>query len=67
MLVQRRWRWANIETALGQILAFAGSLITFCRVYWTSNFFINSVFHHLELEIALAIPAPNDEKHQELI
>ena len=24
MLVQRRWRWANIETALGQILAFAG-------------------------------------------
>ena len=23
MLVQRRWRWANIETALGQILAFA--------------------------------------------
>ena len=24
MLVQRRWRWANIETALGQMLAFAG-------------------------------------------
>ena len=24
MLVQHRWRWANIETALGQILAFAG-------------------------------------------
>ena len=24
MLVQRRWRWANSETALGQILAFAG-------------------------------------------
>ena len=24
MLVQRRWRWANIETVLGQILAFAG-------------------------------------------
>ena len=24
MLIQRRWRWANIETALGQILAFAG-------------------------------------------
>ena len=24
MLVQRHWRWANIETALGQILAFAG-------------------------------------------
>ena len=24
MLVQRRWQWANIETALGQILAFAG-------------------------------------------
>ena len=23
MLVQRRWRWANIETALGRILAFA--------------------------------------------
>ena len=23
MLVQRRWRWANIETASGQILAFA--------------------------------------------
>ena len=22
--VQRRWWWANIETALGQILAFAG-------------------------------------------
>ena len=25
MLVQRRWRWANIETALAQMLAFAGS------------------------------------------
>ena len=25
MLAQRRWRWANIETALGQILVFAGS------------------------------------------
>ena len=25
MLVQRRWRWANSETALGQILAFLGS------------------------------------------
>ena len=25
MLVQRRWWWANIETALGQMLAFAGS------------------------------------------
>ena len=25
MLFQRRWRWANIETALGQMLAFAGS------------------------------------------
>ena len=24
MLAQRRWRWANIETALGQILVFAG-------------------------------------------
>ena len=24
MLVQRRWRWVNIETALGQILTFAG-------------------------------------------
>ena len=24
MLVQRRWRWANIETALSQMLAFAG-------------------------------------------
>ena len=24
MLVQRRWRRANIETALGQMLAFAG-------------------------------------------
>ena len=24
MLVQHRWRWANTETALGQILAFAG-------------------------------------------
>ena len=24
MLVQRRWRWANIETAFGQMLAFAG-------------------------------------------
>ena len=24
MLVQRRWRWANSETALGRILAFAG-------------------------------------------
>ena len=24
MLVQRRLRWANIETALGQMLAFAG-------------------------------------------
>ena len=24
MLVHRRWRWANIETALGQMLAFAG-------------------------------------------
>ena len=24
MLFQRRWRWANIETALGQMLAFAG-------------------------------------------
>ena len=24
MLVQRRWRWADIETALGQILAIAG-------------------------------------------
>ena len=24
LLVQRRWRWANIETALGQIFAFAG-------------------------------------------
>ena len=24
LLVQRRWRWANSETALGQILAFAG-------------------------------------------
>ena len=24
MLVQRRWRWAISETALGQILAFAG-------------------------------------------
>ena len=24
MLVQRRWRWPNIETVLGQILAFAG-------------------------------------------
>ena len=24
MLVQRRWRWADSETALGQILAFAG-------------------------------------------
>ena len=24
MLVQRRWRWANSETALGQIFAFAG-------------------------------------------
>ena len=24
MLVQRRWRWANIETASGQMLAFAG-------------------------------------------
>ena len=23
MLVQRRWQWANIETALGQILVFA--------------------------------------------
>ena len=27
MLVQRRWRWANSETALGQILAFAGSAV----------------------------------------
>ena len=25
MLVQRRWRWANIETALGQILRLLGS------------------------------------------
>ena len=24
MLVQPSWRWANIETALGQMLAFAG-------------------------------------------
>ena len=24
MLAQRRWRWSNIETALGQILVFAG-------------------------------------------
>ena len=24
MLAQRRWRWATIETALGQILVFAG-------------------------------------------
>ena len=24
MLAQCRWRWANIETVLGQILAFAG-------------------------------------------
>ena len=24
MLAQRRWRWANSETALGQIIAFAG-------------------------------------------
>ena len=24
MLAQRRWRWANIETALGQILVLAG-------------------------------------------
>ena len=24
MLVKRCWRWANIETTLGQILAFAG-------------------------------------------
>ena len=23
MLVQRRWRWANIEATLGQILMFA--------------------------------------------
>ena len=26
-----------------------------------------SVFYHLKLEIALAIPVSNDEKHQELI
>ena len=26
MLVQRRWRCANIETALGQMLAFAGNV-----------------------------------------
>ena len=25
MLVQRRWRWANIETVLGQILRLLGS------------------------------------------
>ena len=24
MLVRRRWRWANIETTLGQILPLAG-------------------------------------------
>ena len=24
MLVQRRWRWTNIETTLGQIIVFAG-------------------------------------------
>ena len=27
MLVQRRWRWANIETALDQMLAFAGYIM----------------------------------------
>ena len=30
MLVQRRWRWANSETALGQILAFAGLHTVVC-------------------------------------
>ena len=30
MLVQRRWRWANIETALGHMLAFAGLHIGVC-------------------------------------
>ena len=30
MLVQRRWRWANIETALGQIFAFAGLHTVVC-------------------------------------
>ena len=28
MLVQRRWRWANIETVLGQILATQVSVYT---------------------------------------
>ena len=30
MLVQRRLRWANIETALGQNLVFAGLHTGFC-------------------------------------
>ena len=32
--------------------------------FYTCSFVINShIFRHLELEVALAIPAPNDEKY----
>ena len=45
-------------------IVFGGCLVYPIIQYWTCLFFKNSnIFRHLELEIALAIPAPNDEKY----
>ena len=58
----------NKYVALSVIVLTSGkSLLPFIMFIGHLIFFNKSVFRHLKLEIALAIPASNDEKHQELI